>query len=156
MTTMPSAACVAGSIYPGLDDPELLSFLKTHQVEQPRQFIEQKMLKTMATDIMRGFVKGNEGMHQQALATVAIVWDNNDPAQGPTTRQMADWLMTGPGDSEFLLWNGFYRDGHGGESSPGYSSGWVSNYYQVARLLPLIGLLQDALRSQGAVLEGTH
>ena len=128
------------AIYPGLDDPELLSFLKTHQVEQPRQFIEQKMLKTMATDIMRGFVKGNEGMHQQALATVAIVWDNNDPAQGPTTRQMADWLMTGPGDSEFLLWNGFYRDGHGGESSPGYSSGWVSNYYQVARLLPLIGV----------------
>jgi hypothetical protein len=53
---------------------------------------------------------------------------------------MTDWIMTGAGNSEFLLWDGFYRDGHGGESSPGYSSGWVSGYYQVAELLPMLGV----------------
>lgn len=128
------------AVFPGLDDPELLAFLKTRQVDDPRRCIEQKLLKTMATDIMRGFIKGNEGMHQQALATVAVVTDNSDPAQGPTKQQMTDWIMTGGGDSEYLLWDGFYRDGHGGESSPGYSSGWVTDYYQVAKLLPLLGV----------------
>ncbi|MGE5532383.1 MAG: hypothetical protein ACM3VW_09730, partial [Bacteroidota bacterium] len=128
------------AIYPALSEPELLAFLKTQQLDDPRKLIEQKMLVTMAKDIMRGFIKGNEGMHQQALATTAIVLDNTDPSQGPTTKQMTDWIMTGPGDSEFLLWDGFYRDGHGGESSPGYSSGWVSNYYQVAELLPMLGV----------------
>lgn len=128
------------AIYPALTDAETAAFLKTKQIEEPRQFIEQKMLRVMAGDIMRGFIAGNMGMHQQALATLAIVFDNADEAKGPTTKQMVDWIMTGPGDSEYLLWNGFYRDGHGGESSPGYSSGWVSNYYQVAKLMPRLGV----------------
>ncbi|MEN6301792.1 MAG: hypothetical protein ABFD96_03665, partial [Armatimonadia bacterium] len=128
------------AVYPGLDEPELATFLKTRQIEAIKPHVEQKMLRVMADDIMRGFICGNMGMHQQALATLATVWDNTDPAAGATKQQMRDWIMTGKGDSEYLLWNGFYRDGHGGESSPGYSSGWVSNYYQVARLLPGLGL----------------
>ena len=128
------------AIYPALTDPDTVAFLKGKQIENPRDFMEQKMLRVMAGDIMRGFIQGNMGMHQQALATLAIVFDNQDEAQGPTTKQMADWIMTGKGDSEYLLWNGFYRDGHGGESSPGYSSGWVSNYYTVAELMPKLGV----------------
>jgi len=128
------------AIYPALTDPEIAGFLKTKQIESPREFMEQKMLRVMAGDIMRGFIRGNMGMHQQALATLAIVFDNQDEAKGPTSKQMADWIMTGPGDSEYLLWNGFYRDGLGGESSPGYSSGWISNFYQVAKLMPRLGV----------------
>jgi hypothetical protein len=129
------------ALYPGLTgDQSLTQFLAAKGIIDARSHLEQRLLVVMARDIMRGFIEGNMGMHQQALATVAIVLDNQDPARGPTTREMADWIMTGPGDSEYLLWNGFYRDGHGGESSPGYSSGWVANYYQVARLLPRLGV----------------
>ncbi len=136
-----SMAMAYDAIYPALDTtPDLLTFLKGRQIDDPRRFIETKMLNVMAEDIMRGFVVGNQGMHQQALSVVAIVLDNDDAEKGPTTGQMRDWIMTGPGTTEYLLWNGFYRDGHGGESSPGYSSGWCSNFYSVARLLPKLGV----------------
>jgi len=129
------------AIYPALDtEPQLLAFLKTKGCEDPHALFEDKLLKIMAEDIMRGFVVGNMGMHQRALCQVAIVWDNEDPEKGPTTAQMRDWIMTGTGTTEYLLWNGFYRDGHGGESSPGYSSGWCSNFYTVADLLPKLGV----------------
>lgn len=139
--TTSNFAIAYDALYPGLDkDPELAAFLQTKGVTDVRQHLEQKLLFVMAKDIMRGFIQGNMGMHQQALATLALVLDNQDEKLGPTTKQMVDWIMTGKGDSEYLLWNGFYRDGHGGESSPGYSSGWNANYYTVARLLPRLGL----------------
>ncbi len=52
---------------------------------------------------------------------------------------MRDWIKRG-GEVEYLLWNGFYRDGHGGESSPSYSAGWCVNFYTIARLLPKLGV----------------
>ena len=129
------------AIYPALDeDADLLSFLQEKGIADPRAHIETKMLQVMARDIMRGFVRGNMGMHQRALANLAIVLDNHDAEAGPTSEEMRDWIMTGPGDVEYVLWNGFYRDGHGGESSPGYSSGWCVNFYQIAELLPELGV----------------
>jgi len=140
---MGNLACAYDAMYPALaedKDPELLSFLKTKGIDDPRSLMEQKMLQVMAEDIMSGYIRGNEGMHQRALCLVAIALDNQDPDKGATTGQMADWLMRGGGEVEYRLWNGFYRDGHGGESSPGYSSGWCSNFYSVAELLPKLGV----------------
>ena len=129
------------SIYPALDqDQELLAFLKEKGIDDPRQLIEQKMLNVMANDVMSGAVAGNMGMHQHTLCTLAIVLDNDDPAKGPTTAQMRDWLMSGAGRVEDLLWNGFWRDGLGAESSPGYSWSWCSNFYLIAELLPKLGV----------------
>lgn len=129
------------AIYPALaPDAELKGFLQAKGCEEPQRHLEQKLLFVMAKDIMRGFIHGNAGMHQESLATLALVLDNQDEKLGPTTKQMVDWVMTGAGDSEYLLWNGFYRDGHGGESSPGYSSGWNAHYYNIARLLPRLGV----------------
>jgi len=139
--TTTSFALAYDAIYPALgQDAELVAFLQEKGIEDVRPHLETKMLHTMAGDIMRGFVRGNMGMHQRSLATLAIVLDNDDPDAGPTTQQMRDWIMSGPGDVEYVLWNGFYRDGHGGESSPGYSSGWCVNFYQIAELLPRIGV----------------
>lgn len=139
--TIGSMATAYDAIYPSLDaNPELLDFLSTKGIDEPRQYIEQEMLGVMADDIMRGFIVGNMGMHQRALALTAIVLDNDDPDYAPTTAQMRDWIMTGPGTTEYLLWNGFFRDGHGGESSPGYSAGWCDNFYTVATLLPKLGV----------------
>ncbi len=129
------------AIYPAFaEDAQLLGFLKGKGVTDPRQLIEQKMLNVMVNDIMTGMVAGNMGMHQRALCCLAIVLDNDDPAQGPTTEQMREWVMTGPGRVEDLLWNGFWREGLGSESSPGYSSSWCSNFYALAELLPKLGV----------------
>lgn len=129
------------AIYPAFaEDAELLGFLKEKGVTDPRQLIEQKMLNVMANDIMSGVVAGNMGMHQRALCCLAIVLDNDDPAMGPTTEQMRDWIMTGPGRVEDLLWNGFWREGLGSESSPSYSSSWCRNFYEIAELLPRLGV----------------
>lgn len=130
------------AVYPIFDeDSELLAFLRERGVEDPRRTIEQKMLNVMARDVMGGVMAvGNMGMHQRTLCTLAIVLDNDDPELGPTTEEMRAWLMSGPGRVEDLLWNGFWRDGMGAESSPSYSSSWVRNFYAIAQLLPRIGV----------------
>ncbi|MBD3293010.1 MAG: hypothetical protein GF393_08810, partial [Armatimonadia bacterium] len=129
------------AIYPALEgDDELAAFLQDHGVDNVRQTIEQQMLAGMAEDVMSEFIRGNTGMYQRSLATLAVVLDNDDPEYAPTTEQMREWIMRGSGEVEYLLWNGFYRDGHGGESSPSYSSGWCANFYQIATLLPKIGV----------------
>ncbi len=127
-------------IWPALEDPELLAFLETKNITDPARHIEQNLLRVMAEDILSGFVRGNNGMHQSALATLALAWENTNPHDGPTTAQLVDWILRGGGEVEELLWNGFYRDGHGGESSPGYSSGWCVNFYKLARLLDKLGV----------------
>ena len=128
------------AIYPVFDDPELLTFLESKGVRAPRRLIEERMLNVMAEDIMRGYVAGNMGMHQRALCCLAIVLDNDDPDAGPTTARMREWIMSGPGRVEDLLWNGFWRDGLGSESSPSYSSSWCRNFYEMASLLPKLGV----------------
>jgi len=129
------------AVFPSFaQDADLVAFLQSKGITDPPRHIETKMLHVMASDIMRGFIRGNYGMHQKALATVAIVLGNDDPATGPTTEQMLDWILSGPGDVNYTLWNGYYRDGHGGESSPGYSSGWCLNFYEMAELLEQLGV----------------
>ncbi|MHB8995864.1 MAG: heparinase II/III domain-containing protein [Armatimonadota bacterium] len=129
------------AVFPALaEDAELTAFLKNKALPEPRELIETKMLYPMVKDVMSGYVAGNMGMHQVTLATLAIVLDNNDPKRGPTTKDMADWLMSGGGRIEDLLWNGFVREGLGAESSPGYASGWGNHFYEVAHLLPKLGV----------------
>ncbi len=129
------------AIYPiFVEDKELMAFLAQKGVPDPRRTIEKAMLCTMIDDLKTGFIKGNMGMHQNAMCKAAIVLDNEDPEYGPTKAECGKWIMTGGGGTEYLLWNGFYRDGHGGESSPGYSSGWSINFYTVANLLPKLGV----------------
>ena len=136
-----TVALASDAIWPAFGkDPELLAFLKTKGLDDPRGVIQAKMLNVMADDILKGRVSGNMGMHQQTACHLALVLANDDPAKGHTTQEMRDWLMKGNGRIEDLLWNGFFRDGLGGESSPGYASSWCTNFYAVARLLPRLGV----------------
>ncbi|MEA3400058.1 MAG: heparinase II/III family protein [Armatimonadota bacterium] len=130
------------AIYPIFDEDQALrSFLAEKGIEDPRHTIEQDMLNVMAEDVMGGVnAVGNMGMHQRTLCVLAIVLANDDPESGPTTAQMRQWLMSGPGRVEDLLWNGFWRDGLGAESAPGYSSSWCRNFYEIADLLPRLGV----------------
>ena len=78
--------------------------------------------------------------YQVTLAYLALVMDNTDPAYGPTTDEMLDWLLHGGGELNLILYNGFDRDGAGGESAPGYSTSWNENFCRVADLLVRLGL----------------
>ncbi|MEN6645131.1 MAG: heparinase II/III family protein [Armatimonadia bacterium] len=128
------------AVYPGVaEDKGLEAFLAGKGLGKPGDVIE-KMLWVMVKDVMTGYVAGNMGMHQLTLANLALVLKNDDPQRGPTSKDMTDWIMRGGGRMEDLLWNGFYREGLGAESSPGYSSGWCTNFYNVAQLLPRLGL----------------
>jgi len=129
------------AIYPALDrDAELGSFLRAKGLGEACTLVEDRMLFLMVKDVMTGFVRGNMGAHQKTLAHLAIVLDNDDPNRGATTGEMREWIMYGPGKVEDLLWNGFWRDGLGGESSPSYSSGWCHAFYMLADLLPRLGV----------------
>jgi len=128
------------AIFPALArDEGLAAFLKQKGIDDAIQCITH-MLHIMVKDVMSGYVAGNMGAHQKTLCHLAIVLDNDDPAKGPTTKEMREWLMSGPGRVEDLLWNGFWREGLGGESSPGYSIGWCHSFYEIAALLPKIGV----------------
>ncbi len=130
------------AIWPAFDaNPELLAFLQAKGIADPRRTIEQGMLAVMERDVLGGVnAIGNMGMHQRTACVLAIVLNNEDPEYAPTTEQMREWLMSGAGRVEDLLWNGFWRDGMGAESATGYSAGWISNFYEVADLLPKLGV----------------
>ncbi|MBI3923104.1 MAG: heparinase II/III family protein, partial [Armatimonadetes bacterium] len=136
------------AVFPATDltaDPELASFVRNRGISDLRGSIEKNILSEMIDCLMNNTIRGNMGMPQQAMATLALVLDNNDPTKGHTTQELVDWVLkTEPGkttgDTEDLFYNGFYRDGHGGESSPGYSSGWCVNFYQVAEKLERLGV----------------
>ena len=132
------ARCYDG-IYDAIrNDEPLKAFLADRGITDLKRDFEQKVLHFMARDVMEGRIRGNM-YYQPTLATLAIVIDNDDPDYGPTTDQMVDWLLYGGGEIELILHNGFDRDGAGGESAPGYSSSWNTNFCNVAELLIRLG-----------------
>ena len=127
-------------VYDALDsDEDLKAFLTERGIGDLKREFEQKVLHFMARDVMEGRIRGNM-YYQPTLARLAIVIDNDDPAYGPTTKQMVDWLLYGGGEIAATLYNGFDRDGVGGESAPGYSSAWNTNFCTVADLLIRLGV----------------
>ena len=129
-------------VYDGLgSNNQLTVFLKEKSIENVKEYIEKRLLLAMIQGVMeKGTIRGNEGSYQNALATLALVWDNYNVTKGITTGQIADWIWTGEGGVNDLLWNGIYRDGHPAESSPSYSAGWFKNLYSLASKLKLMGI----------------
>lgn len=136
------------AIYPATaleTDIELAAFLKTKGITNLRATIERNIINEMIERLMDNTIRGNMGMPQRAMAGLALVLDNNDPTKGYTTNQLIEWILkTEPGkttgETDDLFYNGFYRDGHGGESSPTYSAGWNQNFYTVAEDLEPLGI----------------
>ncbi len=113
----------------GLDGAGLDAFLRT------------RLLREAAVCIMDGSgrIRGNYGMHQQALVAIAAAL--NEKEQHPTSREMVDWVLANPKpvvDADMgitdALENLVYRDGMPQES-PGYNYGWVSTLAGVAQSL---------------------
>ncbi|MBT7300842.1 MAG: hypothetical protein HN849_15085, partial [Victivallales bacterium] len=123
----------------GDDDPELLAFVQAQRqradtgpqraifahlsrfpvprtMAEFRQSIETNMLRVMAQGVLDRAISGNDGMHQNAMITLALVMGT------PQARELVDWCYTGPGQMQFHLPNYFFRDGSAFESLGGYNS----------------------------------
>lgn len=135
------------AIAPVLDDPEVVGFIRAQGIADVRRHIEDHFLHELVNRITGGRdgegeirIRGNFGMYQRSLATLAVVLNNDDPSRGLTRAEAVDWIMR-PGAWHEVgavreaLWNRFYRDGHGGEASPGYSAGWANSISSVAQIL---------------------
>lgn len=119
------------AIFPALAaDRALHAFVAARGVPDLNRAIRQNILQVEVADIFAHKIWGNK-FEYGSLSTLALVLDNSDPAQGPTSRQMYDWLVN-EDEFEYTLYNGIDRDGIGGESSPMYSGSWNSCLLQVA------------------------
>jgi len=123
--------------------PALRAFLKTKTELGPRRQIEQRFMQTVAkVNFTTDMYWSNECDHQLALADLALAWDNNDPADGITTRRMIDWLINDGGDNslEELLFNSTYRDGFPCEGAVGYSRSIAERQLRIAERLKRCGV----------------
>jgi len=102
----------------------------------PRQVaagIEDNLLREFAARIKDRRIRGNMGMHQAAMAAVAIALDNGDE-----TTALLDWLFEPEGGGlPAVLVEGMSRDGRGVEAGLGYSFIPARETFKLARLLAL-------------------
>lgn len=122
--------------------------------------IEAGLLREMLRAVYDGHVRGNYGIHQNALLTTALVL--GDEAE---LKRAVDWVLTNTGEptplkemrtcfddfifrdraahAEGIAWawdNLLFREGIGWESSPGYCSGWIREFIEAAALLERLGI----------------
>jgi oligo-alginate lyase len=132
-------------IYPYLaagGDPELQAFLAARQVSDPCTHIEQGLLQEFAKALQTNteMTPGIEGSNDWAMALLAAVWDDDDPAKGMTTNQMLDWAWRGEGwNAESLIHNDTHRDGFECEEGLGYNFAMRDQLMQMARLFQRAG-----------------
>jgi oligo-alginate lyase len=128
--------------------------------EATRAKIERGIIGASLDGIYGGRVRGNYGMHQEALLFAAIASGD----QREMDRAVA-WVLDNTGEAtllkemltsfddyvfrdksahaeglNFALDNLIFREGIGWESSPSYNSGWVGHIAIIARLLEKLGV----------------
>jgi hypothetical protein len=135
-------------IYEGLDGDAELEKALGKSIAEIKRNIEVNLLKNAAQSIygQDDRIRGNFGMHQSALATIAIVLDDQD------TERYLDFVLHANGVGLWVydgivtgLANFIYRDGAPNESSPGYNSIWTGQFNSVAELMLArnVNLYQD-------------
>ncbi len=132
-------------IYPYLaagGDPTLTAFLRDKGITDVRIHIEKNLLQEFAKSLQTNtqMVPGVQGSNDLAMALVAVIWDDDDPARGMTTQQMLDWAWRGVGwNVEALVHNDTYRDGFECEEGLGYNFAMRDQLVETARLFQRAG-----------------
>ncbi len=128
--------------------------------EAARAKLERGIIGASVEGVYRGQVRGNYGMHQEALLTAALA--SGDPRE---IDRAVDWVLNNTGEAtplkemltsfddyifrdkaahaeglNFALHNLIFREGIGWESSPSYCSGWVEHLSNVAVMLERVGV----------------
>lgn len=149
------------AFYPVMDDPQLTQFLdgKAGQFRLTnskgtgsaiRRNIEDGIIRQVYPAVKAAQIRGNDGMHQSALAMAAVVYDSL-----PETKEWLDFtFQTGgntsnpPGVTGGNILNSLIsavdRDGNGNEAAPGYNALWLSNHQLTADILEGYDLYPEA------------
>ncbi len=106
------------------DDPDLVRFVRDQGLvvkdgEELRRYIETYILRSGMRAIQAKWVWGNEGHHQSAAMSLALVLDDHS-GRHPNSADMVDYAYFGIGQAAYILTNGLTRDG-GGYESPSYN-----------------------------------
>ena len=108
---------------------------------QIRQNIEQNLLREAVEAVFDGKIRGNYGMHQRTLLTLALVLQDDE-----VTRKACDFILGNSSQSlsdtgfDVALDNFVLREGMAFESAPGYCLGWSSSLASVGELLDRLGM----------------
>ncbi|HET7559441.1 MAG TPA: heparinase II/III family protein, partial [Limnochordia bacterium] len=141
------------AFFPVFDDPEVLAFVAEmgrhyrlpfkRSGDQLRRGIEDHLVRQIDPAIRTARLRGNNGMHQSALALAVRVLEGAPETKGWTEfnlrpggfvrRSGGPPAVTG-GNILGTLIDDVDRDGHGNEAAPGYNSIWPNNYLDVAEL----------------------
>lgn len=125
-----------------VNDPALYDFLgkKAQQYKLPSPKgsratlianIDKGLLETAADAIISGQVRGNEGMHQNAMAMCALALDTQSK-----TGQWLDWLFQADGGHlPTMAVQLFDRDGMADEAAPGYCYLWTAKIAEIMNIL---------------------
>ncbi|MBI2950486.1 hypothetical protein HYY27_00255, partial [bacterium] len=130
------------------------------RAEATRAKIERGVIGAAIDGVYRGQVRGNYGMHQEALLTAALAsgdrreidravdWVLNQTGEATPLKEMLtsfdDYIFRDKAAHaeglNFALHNLIFREGIGWESSPSYCSGWVEHLSNVAVMLERVGV----------------
>lgn len=138
------------AFYPVMDDPLVTSFLDEKASlfrltnskgagSAVRRNIEDGIIRQVYPAVKAGQIRGNDGMHQSALAMAAVVYDTM-----PETKQWLDFTFQTGGNILNTLISVVDRDGNGNEASPGYNALWLSTYQLTADILEGYDLYPEA------------
>lgn len=126
-------------IYEGLEGDSELEESLGKCISSIKENIETNLLENAAQSIyaMDGRIRGGYSRHQSALATIAVVLDNEN------SDNYIDWVLFNSGeDSSYIfqgiasgLYNLLYHDGAASNSAPGYNCLWISMFTNVAEVL---------------------
>lgn len=134
-----SAAKAYDGIWDNIDEDQELQKLVKKNGEDIRSFIEANLLEEGLDSYFNGKVRGNFGMHQQALLYILLARQNMD------TEKYINLLVDEPGTIRALtglryaLYNQIFRDGMALES-PGYNMIWVDRFAGLSELLKKGGI----------------
>ena len=116
-----------------------LSLIHICSAEEIQEHIEDGLICQVYPAVQTTDIFGNSGTHQATLAAAAVVFNRN-----PETKEWIDFCFrsgkeepgncTGGNINEVLI-DRVDRDGFGSEASPGYNSGWLYYFLNVADVL---------------------
>jgi hypothetical protein len=149
------------AFYPAMDDPEVVQYLSAKADEfrltngktsgaHIRRNIEDGILREVYPGVKTAKIRGNNGMHQSALAMAAVVLDSM-----PETGEWLDFVFQSGGNTSSppgvtggnildTLISVVDRDGAGNEAAPGYNTLWLSQMQLTADILEGYDLYPEA------------
>jgi len=136
--------------YPAMEDQGAISFLTDKadtyglgplksSAAGIRRNIEQGIVTQVYPAVREAQIRGNNGMHQSALAVAAVVYDRMPETQLWLDFNFAAGGLVGGkvtgGNMGVTFVNDVDRDGAGNEVAVGYNSIWLTSYIETADVL---------------------